>query len=117
MAEEYPMKKILTLLIPVLFISSAALAHPPKSIDMTVNGKDISIVVTHEVEDTAKHYIKEIQVSVNGKDMIVQKFILQQNSKTEKAVYFIPSLKKEDKVEIEAECNIYGRMKKKFTVS
>jgi desulfoferrodoxin (superoxide reductase-like protein) len=110
------MKKMLTFLIPVLFITSAAFAHPPKNIEMTVSGKDISVVVTHKVEDAAKHYIKEIKVSVNGKVMIVQDFVLQQDLQTQTAVYFIPSLKKEDKVEIEAECNIYGKMKKGFTV-
>ena len=55
-------------------------------------------------------------IFVNGKKIIQQNFTLQADNNTQKAAYIIPSLKQQDKIDVEAQCNIAGSLKKSITI-
>ncbi|MBU0580379.1 MAG: hypothetical protein KKA19_04305 [Candidatus Margulisbacteria bacterium] len=91
-----------------LLLATAALAHPPKDIKLKVDGTKLEVVVIHPVGENKLHFIDKIEVSVNGKKLIKQTFLVQGNENEQKAIYLIPSLKKEDIVKVSANCNKYG---------
>ena len=110
------MKKVIFVLIFIFCIASLAFAHPPTNIEIKVSASQLDITVTHPVSSPATHFIKYIEVKVNAEKMIAQNFKTQSDNNTQQARYLIPSLKKGDKLSIEAECNQYGELKKDFQV-
>jgi len=110
------MKKIILVLVVLAFLTGRGFCHPPTDIVITVSGIAVDVIVMHAVSAPKTHYIDDIAVSVNGKEMITQKFIMQTEAALQRAVYVIPSLKKGDKIEVEADCNKSGKLKKSITI-
>ena len=110
------MKTILIALAVTLLFVTGAYCHAPSKIDLTRLGTEINVTVIHGVLDPKTHFIKYIGISVNGMKMIDQRFTMQTDDDMQQVKYIIPSLVMGDKVEIEAECNQSGELKKEFTV-
>jgi len=87
-----------------------ALAHPPQRIDMNVMNKAVTAVIYHSSRNPAEHYTFKAILTVNGKEIVVQNFFAQEEGRT-KAIYYIPSMKKGDKVVLKASCNKGGDLK------
>src|SRR4030042_2005367 len=104
---------ILTLLslIIMLFVFSPVFAHAPKSIDITVSEKNISVSISHPVSNPQNHYVKRVEVTLNDQKIIEQTFSLQEGNSQE-LIYRIPSLKISDTVTVEAFCNMAGSQKR-----
>lgn len=103
----------------VLAFSSVLMAHPASDIIFTPDTKtgEVRLDIMHQVKDAADHYIYEIELKVNGKKAIRQDARTQTSDKSQSVVYVIPGLKAGDKVEVYADCNKTGDLKKEFTVA
>lgn len=110
------MKTVLIALAVMLLFAPNAFCHAPSKIDLTRLGTEINVTVIHEVNDPRGHFVKHIAITVNGTKMIDQNFTMQTDDEMQQTKYIIPSLMANDKVEIEAECNQFGELKKEFTV-
>jgi hypothetical protein len=108
--------KIFLLSLSISCASLCAFAHPPSNIDIAVSEAVVQIVVAHEVSDPNTHYIKTIELSLNGKKTVEQSFSFQFNKDVQKATFFLPALKKGDELLIDADCNQFGDLSKKYTV-
>ena len=70
---------------------------------------DVSIL--HPVKNTANHYISKIVVSVDGKAIEEKTLKSQSDSRTEHVQIEIKDMKKGSKIEVEATCNVFGKLK------
>ncbi|MFA5162037.1 MAG: hypothetical protein WC421_07300 [Elusimicrobiales bacterium] len=87
-----------------------AFAHPPSAIHISITGKQVNVTVDHNTRNRLKHYIDKIAVSLDGKTLVSQNFALQQDEKTQTAVYLLPELKSGAVVRVYAECNMKGSL-------
>jgi len=108
-------KYLILSLIIMLFVVSPVFAHSPKSVEITVSEKNISVSISHGVSNPKNHYVKRVEVMLNGQKIIEQKFSLQEGNSQE-VIYHIPSLKISDTVTVEAFCNIGGSQKKTIII-
>jgi desulfoferrodoxin (superoxide reductase-like protein) len=101
----------------LLLLCGIAAAHPPASLEAALqpDGK-LRVMISHTVNDPVKHFISRIVVTSDGKVIAEEKFT-QQSDKTG-VVAEIPAagLSKGQTVQIEADCNIFGSLKKTFTL-
>lgn len=108
-------KALISLLVlaAVILACTPVFAHPAEKMELkwdeTASALDVSIV--HPVKNTVKHYISKIVVSVGGKVMEERVLKSQTDPKTEQAVFEIKDLKKGSKIEVEATCNVFGKLK------
>ncbi|HRU39015.1 MAG TPA: hypothetical protein P5511_03990 [Candidatus Goldiibacteriota bacterium] len=110
------MKRTIIFLAVSLAFAGFAAAHPPSDIAVSsdVKSGEVKLSVAHKVKDAAQHYIYEIVVKVNGKQAVRQDAVTQTSADSQEVVYVIPGLKEGDKIEVYAECNKMGDMKKTF---
>lgn len=110
------MKKIAAVLV-FLFCASLAVAHGPDGIRIETDftKSKLKVFVSHQVKDNMKHFVYEIAIKVNGKKVIDQEAFSQTGMTEQALIYVIPGLKAGDKIEVYAECNKGGDMKKTFT--
>jgi hypothetical protein len=100
-------------LLPILSFS-----HPASDIKIQydVEKSEVVVEIIHSVRDPKDHYIYEVDVLVNNKKTIKQFASAQVNNTSQNLIYVIPGLKYGDKIEIIAECNKYGKIKKSFLI-
>jgi len=115
--RKYSMKKSLIFagMMTVLAVMPAR-AHPPSDIAIKADGTKVDVVISHGTKDAAKHYIARITVRHNGKDAIVQDAITQTGEAEQDVSYVIPGLARGDRLEIEADCSLYGTLTRDFTI-
>lgn len=114
--------KRLVLLTLICFFTLAcveAWAHPPSDIQLkyTLSSRILSIIITHQVNDTKKHFINKVDVSVNRKEIITHAIKRQDNNSNQFAVYMIPDADIGDTIAVEAYCSISGKLKKEIKVA
>ena len=107
-------KSILMALL--LLMAGWAQAHPPSEIQLTSQGRVVTIKVLHHTQDVLKHFIVEVSVLQNDKLILKQTFSQQSDADEQDAIYTIPSLKAGDILTVKATCNIFGNKIKKFTI-
>ena len=110
------MKHIFIAIAIVTIFAGSAFAHPPSDITELISGTKVNVMVKHTVSDPKKHFINHILITVNGKNTSEKKFIDQTDNEKQAAPFDIPTLKKGDKVSVEATCSRSGERKKEFTV-
>ncbi|MFC1517715.1 hypothetical protein ACFL5G_04065 [Candidatus Margulisiibacteriota bacterium] len=108
------MEKMILVLI-CLAIAGTGFAHPPRDVDIKVDGNKVEVTVDHPVGNTKLHLIDKIDLYVNGKKMVKQTFLVQ-GENGQKVIYIIPSLKAEDVIKVKASCNKYGDKSKRLEV-
>lgn len=114
------MKKWLWTLVGVgllLGLKGIALAHPPVSLDVVLQpeGK-LRIQVSHTVNDPAKHFINRVVITRDGK-VLAEKGFGDQTDRTGLGVEIpVPGLAKGQTIQVEADCNIFGSLKRSFTL-
>jgi hypothetical protein len=113
------MKKRLIVSAAFFAFAAGLTAHPASDILFSANVKagEVKLEVMHQVKDKADHYIYEIELKVNGKKAIRQDAGTQTSDKSQSVTYVIPGLKAGDKVEVYADCNKTGDLRKEFTVA
>jgi desulfoferrodoxin (superoxide reductase-like protein) len=112
------MKKISMFLVLFLFVAMTAYAHPPSDIQITFDPatKVLQAVLTHEVNDAAKHFLKKIDVGLNGQEIISHQISRQDNNQTQTVSYLIPDAQAGDTISVEGYCNLNGDWEKEITV-
>ena len=108
--------KIFLGLAAILFIGDVIFAHPPDSLKMSFDttGTIMTVRAFHSVKMPNTHFILQITVDLNGKQLITQNFSSQLNKNEQVVIYKIIDAKKNDKIGINAQCNIMGKKKETF---
>lgn len=105
--------KLLLTLMSAIIICTPLYAHPAEMVELkwneAVSVLDVSIL--HPVKNTANHYISKIVVSVDGKAIEEKTLKFQSDSRTEHVQFEIKDMKKGSKIEVEATCNVFGKLK------
>ena len=114
------MKKWLLPLLGVgllLSLKGIALAHPPVSLDVALlpEGK-LRIQVSHTVNDPAKHFINRVVITRDGKVLAEQSFVGQTGKTGLEVEIPVTGLSKGQTIQVEADCNIFGSLKKSVTL-
>ena len=112
------MKSILILILASFIICSTAFSDSPSNIKVDYQGgrEILKIMVEHNSDNPAKHYIKRIVVELNKKKIIEQVFQGQSDESGLTVSYNVPGTKKGDKYIIYAYCNIRGKKKIYLTI-
>lgn len=102
----------------LISFASPLLAHPPSDIEMKYDKatQTANIVVTHPVSNPKTHFIKEVEIWANGKMFKRIMYLEQKTPRAQIQEVKIPGLKAGDKIDIEAECNLSGELKKEFKI-
>ena len=104
------MKKTLLISIFALFCFGL-FAHSASRLQLSVDmskkwGNTLEVKVIHS--GGSSHYINKIVVVLNEKEILNHKLFAQTSDKSQRVYYTIPSLKKGDKLYVEATCNKGG---------
>ncbi len=106
------------LLVFVAVMAGPAAAHPPSSIDLRYEpaGRLLVVGFKHLVQDANAHFIKEIKVQVNGKEFAKIELTAQSGKDGGQVSLSLPEVKTGDLVNVKAECNRFGEMKKDLRI-
>ncbi len=110
--------KRLFLVLFTIAISTALLAHAPRSVELSYDKdkQELTVEAEHRVRNVENHYIDEIKIYVNGEEVKVKELTVQ--SLPEKEIQtFSLSLKKGDKVKVVAGCNRVGSRSAEITIN
>jgi desulfoferrodoxin (superoxide reductase-like protein) len=101
----------------LLALKGISAAHPPVSMDVALQpeGK-LRVQVSHTVNDPAKHFINRIVVMKDGKVIAEQGFGQQADKTGQDVEIAVTGLAKGQTIQVEADCNIFGSLKKTFTL-
>lgn len=110
------MKKITFILLVVLVLPAIMQAHPPKDIAAEFDNetKELTVTISHYVDDPVRHYIDKIVVELNDEEIITQKLKAQVTKGEQKALYMVTDATEGDRISVTAYCSIAG--KKKVTI-
>jgi hypothetical protein len=102
----------------VLAASQAALAHAPSDIDLNFNAgtRVLSVTITHQVDDPATHYVKEVKIRQGDTTFSETEYTSQPSPDTFTYSYPIPA-DVTGIIEVKAECNINGEKTKALAIS
>ncbi|MGM0442426.1 MAG: hypothetical protein ACQEQC_08420 [Elusimicrobiota bacterium] len=111
------MKKVILAFL-MIFTALPVLGHSPDSITLNFDREKstVAIKVGHSVRDEESHYVKQVQLWLNEEEILTQKFSSQADSTSQKALYYLPSIKEGDQIEVSVDCNKFGKYSKKFEV-
>jgi hypothetical protein len=101
----------LSLALLLLFcLATPAFSHPPTAISAEYNSRNsiLTLTITHPVENTQNHYIKQVIVKKDLNEVFKQVFDSQFNKKVQIVKIMVPGLKNHAKLYAEATCCIYG---------
>ena len=70
----------------------------------------------HTVQDGNAHYIKEIKVQINGKEFAKIDLYAQAGKDGGQVSVSLPDVKSGDLVNVKAECNKFGELKKDLRI-
>jgi hypothetical protein len=108
----------MVMLLALLGLFSTGWGHPAKGIEMQFDAAQglLTVTVSHDVKDAAKHYIKTIVVELNGRKIIEQDFSRQVDNQVQEAVYRIIDAAVGDQLQVIATCSIAGTKKQVLKV-
>lgn len=111
-------KTCLTVVVLLILFVQLGFTHPASKVNVGYNpdAQMLTVTVEHSTKDVDKHYIAQIMIELNGKEIIQQTFGSQLAPDKQKAVYFIPDIKKGDEIVVIARCNVYGKKKTKIKI-
>jgi hypothetical protein len=91
----------------VVFMVSAAYADPPRSISVSFNGTEASIVVYHPVPNPKVHYINRVAVRDKGK-LIADRSFISQEGNYQNLTQELPPEERGRELVVRGYCNIWG---------
>ena len=90
-------------------LGASAWAHPPKSVVLSLDGAgQLTVQVSHGVNDPAKHYVSRISVFVGGKLVAQKEYTSQSGGEGMTDTFTLGPVPKGTPVRVEATCNIMG---------
>lgn len=101
----------------LLLFSASALAHPPRSLDLSYDGARgiLQVKISHRVGNPSRHYVERITVTKND-TTVVEKNYQEQESRSGETYEYRLEAKNGDLVEVEATCNRFGKLSESLQV-
>jgi hypothetical protein len=104
-------RRLAIFLIALASLSGYVLAHTPAGVDVSYdeNSGDLSVAITHQVEDPATHYVKQVTV-MQGTTVLIDKSYTSQPDKSSFTYHYsLPQLKgSTGEIKVNAVCNLIG---------
>ena len=106
--------KIRHLVIGILvltLLSGQAIAHTPSGVDVSYDERagDLSVAITHQVDDPTMHYVKHVTVRQGTTVLVDQSYTSQPGKSAFTYRYNLPQLKeKSGEITVDVECNVFG---------
>lgn len=106
-------RSMLLTCVLILIIATCAFSHAPNKVEAEFDLDDqlLTVEVSHQVTDAAKHFVNKISIELNGEGIIEQKFFAQEDLKKQTVIYRIADAAPGDEIKVTAGCNISGRKK------
>lgn len=101
-----------------LLVMSPLTAHSPKEIEMSfdMEKSELSVTVTHEVKNAARHYVESIRVYVNDTLISTKKYDRQESLTQQSDTFPLRGVKSGDVIKVEASCSRIGGKRAEITV-
>ncbi len=111
------MKKMLILIGLLVFLAGLQ-SHAPSDMEISFDAEEqiLTLVIMHGVGDHQSHYIGSVTVSQGGKEIIVQQLSRQDDNEKVTLKYRIPEAEKGMTLNIVANCNRTGRMRREIEI-
>jgi len=104
-------RPLVILLIGLAGMSGFALAHPPAEAAVTYdeNNGDLGVVITHQVDDPATHYVKQEIVRKGDTVLVDKSYTSQPNRSSFTNRYNLPQLKGSiGEIRVDVQCSQFG---------
>jgi hypothetical protein len=98
-------------LISLVVLSGGALAHPPAEAAVTYDETigDLVVVITHQVDDPAMHYVKQVTVKQGDTVLIDKTYTSQPDRSSFTYRYNLPQLKgSSGEIRVDTQCSQSG---------
>ena len=97
---------------------SVSWAHPPTKIAMSFDPKtrELTAEITHPVDKPGQHFVGKVEVLLNKKQVITHELSRQENDTAQTVVYKMTDVESGDILEVEAYCNINGKLTDSISV-
>lgn len=96
-------------LVCLLGFATVSFAHPPKDVNLTWNPDgNLTVAVTHSVNDPQKHYVNKVIVYVNDKVAAQKEYTSQQSADGLTDSFSLGTLPSGTKINVEVSCIIMG---------
>lgn len=102
-------------LIAMVF-SRPAFSHPPKNIEMSLNGGILSVNVSHSVDNPDKHYIYRVTIYRDNKILVSKDYKSQLNNDVLSDTFDIGPSPRGSVIKAEAFCVIMGSASASMTI-
>jgi hypothetical protein len=108
MVEKLKISLLWAVLLLIAFSCEAA-AHPPKDISISLNPNgNLTVKVSHSVNDPLKHYIKKIIIYVNNNIAIQKEYSSQTDDDGLTDTFSLGPQASGSNIKVEAQCVIMG---------
>jgi len=105
------MQRLLICILALTALSGYALAHTPSGVAVSFDETtaDLSVAVTHQVDDPSAHYVKHVTVRQGTTVLIDQSYTSQPEKSAFTYRYNLPQLKgSSGEIKVDVECNVFG---------
>jgi len=114
------MRRLVICILALAALSGYALAHTPAGVAVSFDETtgDLSVAVTHQVDDPATHYVKHVTVQQGTTVLINQSYTSQPDKSAFTYRYNLPQLKgSSGEVKVDVECSVFGSRSGTLTLS
>ncbi len=105
------MRRLVLCILALTALSGYALAHTPAGVVVSYDETtgDVGVAITHQVDDSATHYVKHVTVRQGTTVLIDQSYTSQPDVSAVTYRYNLPQLKgSSGEIRVDAECSIFG---------
>jgi hypothetical protein len=104
-------RRLVLCILTLTALSGYVLAHTPAGVVVSYDETtgDLGVAITHQVDNTATHYVKHVTVRQGTTVLIDQSYASQPDASDFTYLYNLPQLKgSSGEIRVETECNIGG---------
>jgi hypothetical protein len=105
------MRRLVLCILALTALSGYVLAHTPAGVVVTYDETtgDLGVAITHQVDNSATHYVKRVTVHQGNTVLIDQSYTSQPGTSAFNYRYNLPQLKgSSGEIRVDTECNIGG---------
>ena len=108
---SFIVRTLVLVLVSFAVLSVGALAHPPADAVVTYDDTtgDLVVIITHQVDDPATHYVKQVTVKQGDSVLIDKSYTSQPDRSSFTYRYNLPQLKGgSGEIRVDAQCSQFG---------
>ena len=108
---SFIVRTLVLVLLSIAVLSGSALAHPPADVVVTYDDTtgDLVVVISHQVDDPATHYVKQVTVKPGDIVLIDKSYTSQPDRSSLTYRYNLPQLKgSSGEIRVDAQCSQFG---------